>query len=83
MSSMRLNAHLDMSHHRLWQEFKGAAVVGESLTGMHNAAMKCLLNNICCIHKSFWCPHKYKSRGFKSSERGDLTVGLPLPIHRL
>jgi hypothetical protein len=32
---------------------------------------------------AFWCPHRYKSRGFKSGvERGGHAVGPPVPIPR-
>jgi hypothetical protein len=35
-----------------------------------------------CIHKGSWCPHRYKSGGFKSGvERGGHAVG-PLRIRR-
>jgi hypothetical protein len=42
MSSMRLNAHLDISHHGFLYLFKNAGVAGDSLTRIHNAIVKCL-----------------------------------------
>jgi hypothetical protein len=83
MSSMRLNEHLDTSHHGPPYQFKFAGVVAVSLTGIHNAMVKCLfVVNRSCIHTKFRCPHRYKSRGFKSGERGGHAVGPPLPNHR-
>jgi hypothetical protein len=50
MFSMRFSAHLDMSHHGLPFLFKGTAVVSDSLTGIHNAMLKCLfVVNRSCI----------------------------------
>jgi hypothetical protein len=58
MSSMRLNARLDMSHHGLLHPFKDAGVVADRLTGIYNAMLKCLfVVNGSCTHKGFRCPH--------------------------
>jgi hypothetical protein len=70
MSSIRFNARLDKSHHGPPFQFKDAGVVVDSLTGIHNAMVKCLfVVNRSCIHMGLGCPHRYKSRGFKSGER--------------
>jgi hypothetical protein len=54
MSSMRFNALLDMSHHGPPHPFKDAGVVADSLTGIHNAVVKCLfVVSRRCIHKGF------------------------------
>jgi hypothetical protein len=42
MSSMRLNARLDTSHHGPPHPFKDVGVVADSLIGIHNALVKCL-----------------------------------------
>jgi hypothetical protein len=45
---------LDTSHHGLPHPFKDARVVADSLTGIHNAMVKCLFDvNGSCIHKGF------------------------------
>jgi hypothetical protein len=41
MSSMRFNASLDASHHGPPHPYKDAGVVADSLTGIHNAPVKC------------------------------------------
>jgi hypothetical protein len=57
MSSMRSNARLDTSRHGLQHPFEDVGVVADSLTGIHNATVKCLLVvNRSCIHKGFRCP---------------------------
>jgi hypothetical protein len=38
---MRFNAHLDMSHHGLPRPFRDSWEVGDSLTGIHNATVRC------------------------------------------
>jgi hypothetical protein len=54
MSSMRFNAPLDTSHHGPPHPFKDAGVVEDSLTGIHNAMVKCLFVDYrSCIHKGF------------------------------
>jgi hypothetical protein len=51
MSFMRFNARLDTSHHGP-HPFKNAGVVGDSLTGIQNVMVKCLVVvNRSCIHK--------------------------------
>jgi hypothetical protein len=72
MSSMRFNQCLSMSYHGPLHPFRDAGVIVGSLTGIHNAMVKCLfIINRICIHKGFFrCPHRLKSRGFKSAERG-------------
>jgi hypothetical protein len=51
MSSTRFNARLDTSHHGPPHPFKDAGVVADSLTGIHNAMVKCLfIVNRICIH---------------------------------
>jgi hypothetical protein len=42
MFSMRFNASLDTIHHGLPHPLKDAGVVADSLTGIHNAMVKCL-----------------------------------------
>jgi hypothetical protein len=49
MSSMRLNARLDTSHHGQPHPFEDAGVVADSLTGNHNSMSKCLF----VINRSF------------------------------
>jgi hypothetical protein len=39
---MRFSARLDTSHHGPPQPFKDAREVGNSLTGIHNAMVRCL-----------------------------------------
>jgi hypothetical protein len=85
MFSKIFYARLDTSHHGPLHPFKDTGVVADSLTGIHNAMVKCLLvANMSCIHvhKDFRCPHRYNSRRFKCGERGGHAVGPPLPIHR-
>jgi hypothetical protein len=54
MSSMRSNARLDTSHHGTPHACKYAGVVANSLTGIHNATVKCVfVVNRSCIHKGF------------------------------
>jgi hypothetical protein len=54
MPSIRFSAHLDTSHHGPPHPFKDAAVVADSLTGIHNAMVKCLfVVNGSCIHTGF------------------------------
>lgn len=54
MSTIRSNAHLNMSHHGLPHPFKDAEIVVDSLTGIHKAMVKCLfVVNRGCIHKGF------------------------------
>jgi hypothetical protein len=49
---MRFNAGLNTSHHGPTQEFKAAAVVADSLTGINNAMVKCLfIVNRNCIDR--------------------------------
>jgi hypothetical protein len=54
MSSMGFNARLGTSHHGPPHPLKDAGIVADSLTGIHNAMVKCLfvVNGI-CIHKGF------------------------------
>jgi hypothetical protein len=40
MFSMRVNAHLDVSHHWRSHPFKDAGVAADSLTGIHSAMVK-------------------------------------------
>jgi hypothetical protein len=55
MSSMRFSARLDASHHGQPHQFKYAAVVADSLTGIRSAMVKCLfVVNSSCIHKGFY-----------------------------
>jgi hypothetical protein len=52
MSSTRFNAPLYMSHHGPPHPYKDAGAVADSLTGIHNAMVKCLfVVNRSCIHK--------------------------------
>jgi hypothetical protein len=54
MSSMIFNAPLDTSHHGPPHPIKDAGVVADSLTGIHNAMVKCLfVVNRSCIYKGF------------------------------
>jgi hypothetical protein len=55
---MRFNLRLDTSHHGPPHPFKDAGVVADSLTGIHNAMVECLLVvNRSCIHKGFRGSH--------------------------
>jgi hypothetical protein len=49
MSTMRFNALLNTSYHGPPYAFKDAGVVADSLTGIHNAMVKCLfvVNSSC------------------------------------
>jgi hypothetical protein len=52
MSSMGLSARLDTSHYGPPRPFRDAGAVVDSLTGIHNAMVKCLfVVNRSCIHK--------------------------------
>jgi hypothetical protein len=54
MPSVRFNALLDSSHHGLPHPCRDAGVVADSLTGIHDALVKCrLVANTSCIHKGF------------------------------
>jgi hypothetical protein len=54
MSSMKFNVRLDTSHHGPPHPPKDAGVVADSLTGIHNAMVKCLfVVNRNCILKRF------------------------------
>jgi hypothetical protein len=54
MSTMRFNAGTETSHHGLLHLFRSAGVVVDSLTGIHNAMVKCLfIVNRNCIHMGF------------------------------
>jgi hypothetical protein len=76
MCSMKFNAHLDTSHHGPPHPCKDGGVVADSLTDIHSATVQCLfVVNRSCIHKGFQVPHRLKSRGFKSGERGGHAVG--------
>jgi hypothetical protein len=78
ISSMRFYARLDTSHHGPLHPFEGASVVGDSLTDIRNAMVKCLfVVNMSCIHKGRRCSH----RGYKSGERRGHAGGPPLPNH--
>jgi hypothetical protein len=84
MSSKKFYARHDMSYHGQPHPFKGAGVVADTLTGIHNAMVKFLfVINRNYIHKGFWCPHRYKSNRFKSGSCGGQVVRPPLLIHRL
>jgi hypothetical protein len=51
---MRFNAHLDISHHGPPHLFRDTGVVADSLTGIQNAMVKCLLAvNRSCITQGF------------------------------
>lgn len=51
---MRLNAHLDISHHGFLFLFKNSGVPADSLTRIHNVTVKCLfIINRNCINKGF------------------------------
>jgi hypothetical protein len=51
MSSMRLSACLD-TYHGLLHQFKDEGAVAYSLTGIHNAMVKCLfIVKRSCVHK--------------------------------
>jgi hypothetical protein len=41
-NAVRFKARLDMSHHGQPHPFRNAGVVADSLTGIHNAVVKCL-----------------------------------------
>jgi hypothetical protein len=78
MSSMRINARLDTFHHAPPHPFRDGGAVADSLPGIHPAMVKCLfVVNRSCIHKGFTCPHRYKSRRFKSGEHGGQAVANP------
>jgi hypothetical protein len=67
MFVMRFNAHLDTSHHGSPHPYKDAEVVAGSLTGIHKAMVKCLfIVNRTAYTRVSRCPHRQKSRGFKS-----------------
>jgi hypothetical protein len=52
MFYMMFNARLDSSHHGPPHPFKDAGVVADSLTGIHNAILKCLfVVNRRCMNK--------------------------------
>jgi hypothetical protein len=59
MSSVRLNSSLDTSH-VLPRPYKDPGVVVGSLTGIHNAMVKCLFTaSRSYTHKGFfWCPNR-------------------------
>jgi hypothetical protein len=64
---MRFNVRLDTSHHGPPHRHKDVGAVADSLTGIHNAMVKCLfVVNRSCIHKVFRCPQG------KSSEDSNL-----------
>jgi hypothetical protein len=68
---VRFTACLDMSHCGSVHPFIDAGVVADSVTGIHNAMVKCsIIVNRGCIHK--------KSTGFKSGKRGDHAGDPPL-----
>jgi hypothetical protein len=51
MSFMRFNARFDTSYHGPPHPFKDAGLVADSLTGIHNAMMRCLfVVNRSCIY---------------------------------
>jgi hypothetical protein len=77
MSSMRLKARLDTSHHGPPRPCKDAGAVVDSLTGIHSA-MKCLfLINMCCIYaRGFICPPQVKA-GIGSRYSSWLGAGRP------
>jgi hypothetical protein len=55
MSSMRFNARHHTSHHGPPHPCKDAGAVVDSLTGIHNAMVKCLfVGNRSCIHKGVY-----------------------------
>jgi hypothetical protein len=58
MSSMKFNARLDTSDHGPPHAFKGAWVVVDCLTGIHNAMVKCLfvVNRSCITQGSLSVP---------------------------
>jgi hypothetical protein len=49
MSSMEFNAPLDTCYHGPPHPFRDAGVVADSLTGIHNAMVKCLF----VVYRSF------------------------------
>jgi hypothetical protein len=77
MSSMIFNAQLDTSHHRLPHYLKETGIVADSLTGLHNATVKCsFIVNRSCKHKNI----RVSPRGFESGVPVSLTMDPPLPI---
>jgi hypothetical protein len=69
MFSMIFSARLDTSHHGPPHPSKDAEAVSDSLTGVHNAMVKCLfVVNRRCIHKGFRCPQG------KTPEDSDLVI---------
>jgi hypothetical protein len=57
MSSMRFNARFDTSHHGPSHPRRDAGVVTDTLTGIHNAMVKCLfVVNRSCIHRGLGVP---------------------------
>jgi hypothetical protein len=80
---MRFNARLGTSHHGPPHPFKDVGVVSDSLTGVHNAMVKCLsVVNRSCIRKGFGSPHGQISTVFKFGDRGGHAVGFLLRVHR-
>jgi hypothetical protein len=54
MFSTRFNARPDTSRHGPPHAFKEPGLAADSLTGIHNAMVKCLfVVNKSCIHKGF------------------------------
>jgi hypothetical protein len=49
---MRFNAHPDTSHYRPQHPFKDAGIVADTLTGIQNAPVKCLLLSTGAAHTS-------------------------------
>jgi hypothetical protein len=63
MPSMRFNARLDISHHGPLHPCKDAGVVADSLTGIHNAVVKCLFAfKWSYIHKGFQMSPQVKTQ---------------------
>jgi hypothetical protein len=57
VASIKVDAHLDTSHHGPPHPFKYGGVVEAILTGIHNAMVKCLFAvNTSCMYKGFRCP---------------------------
>jgi hypothetical protein len=82
MASVRFSARLDTPHHGPSHRLKVAGVVAGTLAGIHNALVKSSSTSTGAAYtRVFTCPHGYKSRGFKSGERGDHAVGSALPFY--
>jgi hypothetical protein len=72
--SMRVNARLDISHHGPPHPCKDGGVVWDKASTMRWCSASSLSTGA-AFTRGLRCPHRYKSRGFKSGERGGHAMG--------